>query len=178
MKMKLKTFVIGALGILLVSCAGGVNSNSPEGATEAYVSAIAKAEYDKALELSTGSAEETVNQMKADGTEGYETRIVEVKCEVDEASETAQCKCTERRADTTIFLDYKYDSFVYDLEKMDDVWKISSQTKDMAMPDFGDMGLGDEDMMQDMPVEEADMDAADSHEGHNHDEEGHEGHDH
>ena len=71
-----------------------------------------------------------------------------------------------------ILLDYKYDTFQYDLEKVDGKWKVSSQTKDMAMPDLGDMGLGDEDMMEDMPMEESVMTDEDhDHDGHDHDHE-------
>ncbi len=168
--MKIKTLLFGALSVLLLSCGG--SSSGPEGATKAYVTSIASAEYDKALEVSTGTASETVQQMKDDDTKGYETKIIEINCEIDQESETAKCKCTERRIDTAIFMDYKYDSFQYDLEKIEGKWKVSSQTKDMAMPDFGDMSLGEDDMMDDMPMEESVM--TDEHEGHDHGD----GHDH
>jgi len=155
--MKIKTLVFAALSVLLISCEGTGSTSGPEGATKVYVSAIAKADFDKAIEVSTGTALETVMEMKNDNAPGYETKIIEVNCEIDTETETAKCKCTERRKDTTIFLNYKYDSFQYDLEKVDGVWKVSAQVKDMAMPDFGDMDLGDEDMMEDMPMEETIM---------------------
>jgi hypothetical protein len=151
--MKLTYLIFGMLALAMVSCSGGVSGNSPEKATEMYVSMIAKADYDKALEVSTGPATETIEQMKETDTKGYETKIVEVKCEVDEEAETAKCKCTERRVDSSAVLNYKYDSFVYELEKLDGKWKVSSQTKDMPMPDMSDMGFGDEDMMEEAPVE-------------------------
>ena len=154
--MKMKTLVLGALSVVLISCGAG-SSSGPEGATKAYVSAIASADFDKAMSVSTGAAEETVKQMKETDTEGYEIRIIEVTCETDEEAETSKCKCTERRIDSTILMNYKYDSFQYDLEKIDGKWKVSAQTKDMAMPDMGDMDFGDEEMMEEMPMEESVM---------------------
>ncbi|MFK8038736.1 MAG: hypothetical protein AB8B74_10635 [Crocinitomicaceae bacterium] len=151
--MKITNLVLGAICLTAISCNDSVGGNGPEKATETYVSMIAKADYEKALEVSTGPATETVNQMKETDANGYETKIVEVKCEVDNEAETAKCKCTERRIDSTTFLNYKYDSFIYELEKLDNTWKVSSQTKDMPMPDMGDMGFGDEDMMEEAPVE-------------------------
>lgn len=151
--MKIAKLVVAALTLTLWSCGGGISGNGPEKATETYVSMIAKAEYDKALEVASGPAAETIEQMKETAAKGYETKIVEVKCEVDEEAETAKCKCTERRIDSASVLNYKYDSFVYELEKLDDKWKVTSQTKDMPMPDMSDMGFGDEDMMDEAPIE-------------------------
>ena len=152
--MKTKTIVLSAISLFLISC-GGAGGNSPENATEQYVVAIANADYDKALDLSTGTAIETVNEMKNNKAKGYETKVIEVKCETDLETETSKCKCTERRVDTLAFLDYKYDSFQYELEQVEGKWKISTQSKDMIMPDLGDMGgFGDEGMMDDMPMEE------------------------
>lgn len=152
--MKISKLLMAAFVLTLVSCGGGATGgNSPEKATETYVSMIAKGDYDKALEVSTASASETVMQMKETDADGYETKIVEVQCETNEEAETAKCKCTERRTDSTTFLNYKYDSFIYELEMLDNVWKVSSQTKDMPMPDMSDMGFGDEDMMDGAPME-------------------------
>lgn len=151
--MKISKLVLAATALILVSCGGATGGNSPEKATETYVSMIAKADYDKALEVSSGPAAETIEQMKETDAKGYETKIVEVQCEVDKEAETAKCKCTERRIDSASVLNYKYDSFVYELEMLDDVWKVTSQTKDMPMPDMSDMGFGDEDMMDEAPIE-------------------------
>ncbi|MFD1552848.1 hypothetical protein DNU06_08205 [Putridiphycobacter roseus] len=154
--MNFKTVVLGAIGLLLISCGGA--GNGPEKATEMYVKAIAEGAYEKALDLSTGSAAETIKQMQETEAAGYETKIVEVQCETDNETETAKCKCTERKSDSLAFLKYKYDSFQYELEKVDGKWKVISQSKDMVMPDLGDMGgFGDEDMMEDMPMEESIM---------------------
>ncbi len=150
---KIGSLVLGALSLTVISCGDTISGNGPEKATETYVSMIAKADYEKALEVSVGPATETVNQMKETEANGYETKIVEVKCEENKEAETAKCKCTERRIDSTTFLNYKYDSFIYELEKLDGVWKVSSQTKDMPMPDMDDMGFGDDDMMEEAPIE-------------------------
>ena len=152
--MKLGSVALGIISLAIVSCGETTGGGSgPEKATEMYVSLIAKADYEKALDVSTGPAVETVNQMKETDAAGYETEIVEVKCEENKEAETAKCKCTERRIDSTTFLNYKYDSFIYELEKLDGVWKVSSQTKDMPMPDMDDMGFGDEPMMDEAPIE-------------------------
>ncbi|MFK8044276.1 MAG: hypothetical protein AB8B72_02185 [Crocinitomicaceae bacterium] len=151
--MKVAYLIIISLTLTIVSCEGAAGGNSPEKATETYVSMIAKGDYDKAMEISTGPASETVAQMRETDAKGYETRVVEVQCEVDEDAEIATCKCTERRIDSTAVLNYKYDSFIYELEKLDGKWKVGSQQKDMPVPDMGDMGFGDEHMMDEAPIE-------------------------
>jgi len=133
--MKLRTLVLGAVAGLVMTACGGGSGSSPESVTESFVKALAGGDCEKALEMATGTASETVQGTIDGGCEGYESEIVgDITCETEE--DKATCKCTEKRA---IMGDMTYN---YDLEKVDGNWKIASYTKDMNM-DLG--GEGEEE---------------------------------
>lgn len=136
--MKINALIIGAVaGIMMVSCTSG--KSTPETATEAYVTALAMGECDKALALSTGSAIGTVNGMIEAGCDKYVTSIVKTSCAV--TGDMATCICIEQE-DTLTFKTFKYE-----LEKIEGDWKVASAGKDMpGMPSMDEMGM-DESMM-------------------------------
>lgn len=127
--MKLRTLVLGAVaGLVLASCG---SSQSPEEVTKIYVNSIAKGECEKALEVATGQAEESVKTMIEAGCEANEESEVkgEVTCEVE--GETATCSCEVGKT-----MPFKFN---YDLEKVDGNWKVSTPGSKDGM----DLGAGE-----------------------------------
>ena len=133
--MKLKTLIVGLIAsVMMISCAS--EGSTPETATETYVKALAMGECDKALEISIGTAVETVQGMKDAGCEKYNTTIVKTSCEV--TGDNAVCICIEQEDVLT------FKTFKYELERVDGAWKVASAGKDMpGMPNMEEMGMGD-----------------------------------
>ena len=123
--MKLRTLVLGAVAGLVMTACGGGSSSSPEAVTKSFVEALAAGTCDQALEMTTGTASETVQGTIDGGCEKYESTIVgEVECTTED--ETASCTCTEKREIMGEM------TFNYSLEKVEGNWKVSNYEKDMS----------------------------------------------
>lgn len=118
--------------VAVVSFNSCKKSNTPEAVAEAYLTHIAKMEFDKAKELVTEESKETIDFLaQMSGMAGDEAKkaaeqkveIKDMKCEVKD--DKAVCNCKEKKGD-------KEEAKTLNLVKQNDKWLVEQKKEQPA----------------------------------------------
>lgn len=110
------------LGFVFNSESNKKAKETPETLIVSFVEYTSSGNCDKAKDITTGNALETIQAIIDAGCEPYKTEILGVKCDV--ISDVADCTCDEKREG----LDMTYK---FHLIKVKKDWKIESYEKDL-----------------------------------------------
>jgi hypothetical protein len=95
-----------------------------ESSLRKFVKALASGKCKKALEMSIGDAQESVQSTMDAGCNRYKSKIVSAACDVNQTS--ANCTCTENRGG----LDMTY---IYEMKFFNGEWVVSHYEKDLDL---------------------------------------------
>lgn len=123
MAFRLKTVSLIGLLIGLFSCSE--YPETPEKVVEQFTIYISTGECEKAMGLCIENAKETVQGSIDSGCEPYETTVDSVICDIQ--GKEAYCDCYETRKS------FGSINFPYELEKLEDKWKVRKNSKDIGL---------------------------------------------
>lgn len=107
---------------------------SPSKVVEKFTEYLANGECNAAMDLCEENAKQSVQGNIDAGCDPYETTVDSVICDI--TNNEAICYCYESREG------FNGIRFPYELEKINDKWKIVENTKDIGAPSFDSLDLG------------------------------------